>query len=89
MLCDCTDESGLIFSYVFEYYTEQGDGSVVGRMGGVARLGMGVIVESFQSCGFSPCCEPSGSLKCQERTTPHGTRTTNYSQQYISLPSTN
>ena len=35
------------------------------------------------------CCEPSGSLKCQERTTPHGTRTTIYSQQYISLPSTN
>ena len=23
-----------------------------------------------------PCCEPSGSLKYQERTTPHGTRTT-------------
>ena len=35
------------------------------------------------------CCEPSGSLKYQERTTPHGTRTTIYSQQYISLPSTN
>ena len=50
----CTDDSGLFFLVFF--YTQQGDGSVVGRIRGVARLGDGC-----NSCVFPILWYFSGS----------------------------